>query len=125
MIRTHIFEAILGEGNRIEEKPLGWVNMPTVPVEKRPPVARPGEPPIQPMIVKINSVNYFIIGHTWDITISPEDKNSPMADSDATLVLVVQKVPEMPSGLVRAGADALDQIERLIPAPGSNGSNTH
>ena len=125
MIRTHIFEALLLESGKIEEIELGWVNLPEVPVEKRPPQPpKQGEMPPQPMVIKINGANYFIIGHTWDLKISPDEAGEPMAGSEATLVLVVQKVPEMPSGLVRAGAETMSQIERLMPPPGgSNGSH--
>lgn len=117
MFTTKVIEARNVEG-RIEEIELGWCLLPEVPVEKRPPVQRPGEPPVQPLLIKIAGEAFWIIGHTWDIVLTPSTENGPKADSQSTLILVVQKVPAMPSGLVRADAGALDHLDRLGARPG-------
>lgn len=123
MIKTRIVEAKVVEG-RIEETDLGWVEFAEVPIEKRAPTPPPrnGELPPPPMTIKISGKPYWVIGHTWDLTLSSPKASGPMADSNATLVLIVQVMPEMPSNLVRADASALDQLERLLPPPGGRGN---
>ena len=117
MFNTKIVEARVVNG-QIEEVDLGWCQLPEVPVEKRPPVQRQGEPPIQPLVIKINGQPFFVIGHTWDLTLSSAESNGPKADAQSNLILVVQAVPPMPSNLVRADASTMDQLERLVPPPG-------
>lgn len=122
MFKTKIVEARPREG-QIEEVELGWVNLPEVPIEKRPPQpAEAGKPQPAPMVIKIGGEAFWIIGHTWDLLLTPSTQDGPKVDSEATLVLVVQKVPPMPSGLVRADAGAMDQLERLMPPPGGRGN---
>jgi hypothetical protein len=124
MIRTRIVEAVLKGPGQIEETDLGWTTLPEVPIEKKAPQPpKQGEIPTQPLTIKIDGTAFFIIGHTWDLKLSKPEAGAPMADSEATLVLVVQRVPPMPSGLVRAGADAMGQLERIMPPPGGSGAH--
>lgn len=123
MIRTRIVEAYADSLGKINERELGWCLMGEVPVEKKaPPPPGPNMP--TPMVLKVNGENCFVIGHSWDIStkvIVPanlEAQTEASALPDAILVLIVQKIPAAPSGLVRAPAAALDQLDRL---PGLGG----
>lgn len=116
MIKTRFVEVRAVEG-QMQEIDIGWATLPEVPVEKKSPVAAPGQQ-TPPLVIKIGGNPFFIIGHTWDLTLTPSTENGPKADSETVLVLVVQAVPPMPSGLVRADASALDQIKSMVPPPG-------
>lgn len=118
MIRTLIVEAVAKDG-KIEEVNLGWCEMPEVPVEKKAPQPpEPGKLPPQPPVIKINGQPFFVIGHTWDLKPTAADQDGPKADAQTTMVLIVQRVPQMPGGLVRADANTMGQLERMMPPPG-------
>lgn len=116
MIRTRVVEAVMGP-TKVEEVELGWCLMAEVPVEKKTPQAPlPGQPPPMPMAIKVNGTNYFVIGHSWEIKTS----DTVVSAHDATLVLIVQKIDMSPSGLVKAPAVALKQLDQMTGG-GPNG----
>lgn len=123
MIRTRIVEVFADPTfGRIQERDLGWCLMPEVPIEKKqPPAPMPGKPGPPPFALKVNEVNYFVVGHSWDVTTAATLVEAKALD--AVLVLIVQKVPVAPSGLVTAPANAMDQVKALVPEPGKQRTN--
>ena len=121
MIRTRIVEARAGKiAGHIEEIELGWCLLAEVPVEKKQPAPpMPGMPPPAPLVCKVNGRNCFIIGHSWDIETKPiaagnlEAQTEASALPDAILILIVQEIPVAPSGLVKAPAAALEQLDQM------------
>lgn len=105
MITTRIVEMFANNIGGIEEKVLGWTQLPSLPVEPKPVNrARAGEEPPQPMVVKVNGANHFVIGHSWDI----ETSGTP-GQGESVLILIVQKVAVAPT-LVKAPASTLQQL---------------
>ena len=123
MIRTRIVEARAGKiAGHIEEVELGWCLLAEVPVEKKQPAPpMPGMPPPTPLVCKVNGRNCFIIGHSWDIETKAigtlggdlEEITKAYGLPDAILILIVQEIPVAPSGLVKAPAAALDQLDQM------------
>lgn len=91
MIRTKIVE-MSATATGIAETELGYCLMGEVPVEKRGVQPKQGDDLPPPTVVKINGANFFVIGHTWDIV--TEASSEP--ETEATLVLIVQRVPAAP-----------------------------
>ena len=129
MIRTRIVEAYANSIGKIEERELGWCTLAEVPVEKKRPGA--GEPAVNPLVIKVNGENVFVIGHSWDVVTKAVDSapGTPTFEGltaatglpDAILVLIVQKIPvASKSGLVRADATAMKEVERLVPLGKAN-----
>lgn len=132
MIRTRVVEAAVDNLGKVTEKEIGWCALAEVPVEKKAPQpVRPGEAPVQPMAIKVNGANYFVIGHSWDIstvtmTIGTDAKGNllvPESPPEATLILIVQKIEVSTGGIVKAPASAMRQVEALMPAPGMRKAN--
>jgi hypothetical protein len=129
MIRTRIVEAYVNSIGQLEERELGWCTLAEVPVEKKRPGA--GEPAPSPLVIKVNGENVFVIGHSWDVVAKTVDAapgshvfegaTAATALPDAILVLIIQKIPvAAKSGLVRADASAMKEVERRVPLGRAN-----
>lgn len=116
MLKTRIIEVLPQPAPfPPKENVLGYTILGEAAMKREVPVpdAKGNMPP--PLLIRIGSKQFFVIGYTWDI---PElgDEYDP---SEAIYVMIVQAVPEMPSGLVRADAGTMSQIEKVVPLPGS------
>jgi hypothetical protein len=134
VIRTRVIEVKVGSLGKIEETELGWCLMAEVPVEKKPPSHRPmGQPPATPLSVRVNDTPYFVVGHSWELTTRasatlpdkarPDGTRAPPAAGllpDAVLILLVQRIEVVGGGgIVKASANAMDQVKALVPEPGA------
>jgi hypothetical protein len=115
MVKTRVVEVVPQSDNLPpKEVELGFCELPEPLMERKVPVPdKSGQMP-PPIMVTVGGERFFVIGYTYDITVSTTLDDAPTA----TYVLIVQKVPSFNSGLVRAGAGAMDQIKALIPEPG-------
>lgn len=102
MITTKIVEVEMNADGGLDEKELGWCELPEVPIEKRAPQpSKDGEPAPNPMIIKIDGERYFVIGHTWDIALV---RLFGQRLEPAKLVLIVQKMLPAPAAAIHVPA---------------------
>jgi len=105
MVNTRIVEVRNNDG-QTEEIELGFCVFPEVPVEKRSPLAaKPDDAPPPPMVIRVNDVPMFVIGHTWEVRTDGMD--------EATFVLIVQKIPARPAIITADDMSAMDKLRHL------------
>ena len=107
MVNTRIVEVRNNDG-QTEEIELGFCTFPEVPVEKRSPLAAKPDDAPQPLVIRVNDVPMFVIGHTWEVT----TRTGGEID-EATFVLIVQKIPARPAIITADTMDAMDKLRHL------------